>query len=166
MTEAVPDSGPVIHLAELDALDVLQDFTLRIVPAVRDEIQLHSPNALQSPHLHLVQTPEPDFSNELQSLVQAFALDRGEADSLALLEKYPEAWFLTDDAAARLAGEHRGHHVHGTIGLLLRSVRLGFRTEQQVLTLLRSLPQKSTLHLRPSFLRTIIERAEQEWRAK
>lgn len=166
MIEAVPDSGPLIHLAELDALDVLQDLTLRIVPAVRDEVQLHHPNALLSPHLHLVQAPEPEFSNELQSIVQAFALDRGEADSLALLEKYPEAWFLTDDAAARLAGEHRGHHVHGTIGLLLRSVRLGFRTEKQILSLLRSLPQKSTLHLRPSFLHAVIERTEQEWRNK
>jgi hypothetical protein len=48
MIEAVPDAGPLIHLAELDALDVLQDFSLRVAPIVREEVQRHRPNALLS----------------------------------------------------------------------------------------------------------------------
>jgi predicted nucleic acid-binding protein len=107
--------------------------------------------------------PAPEFSIELQSLIQALALDQGEAQSLALLESYPNAWFLTDDAAARLAAEHRGYHVHGTIGLLIRSVRQKYRESADVLNLLRVIPTKSSLHLRPSLLEAIIKRLETEW---
>jgi hypothetical protein len=44
MTEAVLDAGPLIHLAELDALDVLCDFSSLLVPeAVWFEVEHHAP---------------------------------------------------------------------------------------------------------------------------
>lgn len=79
------------------------------------------------------------------------------------MESYPNAWFLTDDAAARLAAEQRGYQVHGTIGILIRSVRRRQRKPEQVLALLRVLPMRSTLHVRPGLLDAIVERLEKEW---
>jgi hypothetical protein len=47
MTEAVLDAGPLIHLAELDAPDVLCDFSSLLVPeAVWFEVEHHFPEAL------------------------------------------------------------------------------------------------------------------------
>ena|GEM_PF-6476026 len=47
MTEAVLDAGPLIHLAELDALDVLCDFSSLLVPeAVWFEVEHHFPEAI------------------------------------------------------------------------------------------------------------------------
>jgi predicted nucleic acid-binding protein len=80
------------------------------------------------------------------------------------MERYPDVMFLTDDAAARLAAERRGYRVHGTVGLLIRSVRCGLRQPDAMLALLRALPQRSTLFIRPNLLATIIERVEKEWR--
>jgi len=164
MTEAILDAGPLIHLAELDALDVLSDLEiLRIPAAVWEEVANHQPKALKFPGLPLQRVVAPVPSAALQTLAQALALDRGEVEALSLLEIYPRAWFLTDDAAARLVAEQRGCEAHGTIGLLIRSVRRGQRPAHEVLDLLRSLPQKSTLHVRPALLDAIIQQLEIEW---
>ncbi len=165
MTDAVLDAGPLIHLAELSALDVLNDLTLLyIADAMWDEVARHQPQALSSPALSLQRIAAPVLSPGLRTLAIALGLDRGEVESLSLMEIYPHAWFLTDDAAARLAAEHRQYKVHGTIGLLIRSVRRGQRAPGEVLDLLRLLPQRSTLHIRPALLNVIIQRLEEEWR--
>jgi predicted nucleic acid-binding protein len=164
MTRAVLDAGPLIHLTELNALDVLGDFEgLDVPPAVWDEVALHQPEALTGARIHLrrVSTTEP--SPELQSIARALALDRGELEALAYLETQPKTLFLTDDAAARLAAEQPGYQVHGTIGLLVRSVRRGLYAPPQVLNLLHSIPSRSTLFVRPSLLDAIIRNLEKEW---
>jgi predicted nucleic acid-binding protein len=79
------------------------------------------------------------------------------------MEVYPNTLFLTDDAAARLAAEQRGYRVHGTIGLLIRSARVGRRKPPEVLALLRAIPHRSTLFVRASLLDGIVARLEREW---
>lgn len=59
----------------------------------------------------------------VQTLVQSLSLDIGEQAALSLLEQHPQAMFLTDDAAARLAATTIGYRVHGTIGILIRAIR-------------------------------------------
>ena len=60
-------------------------------------------------------------------------LDAGETEALALMERNPQAIFLTDDAAARLVAEQMRYNVHGTIGILLRSIRRGQRNPKEIL---------------------------------
>jgi predicted nucleic acid-binding protein len=164
MTEAVVDAGPLIHLAELNALDVLHDLTKSFVPnAVWEEVENYQPNALKSLGKRLERVSVAEPSPDLQTLAQALSLDRGEVEALAFLETHSEAWFLTDDAAARLTAEQRGYQVHGTIGMLIRSVRRGQKEPRQVLTLLHDIPKRSTLFIRPGLLDTIISRLETEW---
>jgi predicted nucleic acid-binding protein len=164
MTEAVLDAGPLIHLAELDALDTLIDLeVLYVAEAVWHEVAAYQPQALEFPGIRLQRIAPLPPSAELQTLALALALDRGEIESLGLMETRPRAWFLTDDAAARLAAEQRGYQVHGTIGMLIRSVRRGQRKPAEVLNLLRTLSERSTLHVRPGLLQTIIQRLEREW---
>jgi len=79
------------------------------------------------------------------------------------MELYPQAIFLTDDSAARVAAEQRGFKVHGTIGLLIRAVRKGHRTGPEVIALLRSLPSRSTLYIKPSLLNEILSSLAREW---
>ncbi len=167
MTDAVLDAGPLIHLSELDALDVLSDLeTMRVSNTVWDEVTAHQPQALKHTKVSFQRIVAPTPSSELQALALAFALDRGEIESLSLMEKYPTAMFLTDDAAARLVAEQRGYRVHGTIGLLIRSVRRGQRKSVDILGLLRILPQRSTLFMRQDVLQNIIEQLEKEWETR
>ncbi len=166
MSEGVLDSGPLIHLSELGALDAISDLNLFIPDAVWEEVATYQPSALEHSKLHLKRVSAPEPSAELSALGRAFALDRGEVEALSLLEAHPSAIFLTDDAAARLAAEQRGYKTHGSIGLLIRNVRRGQSKPDQVLALLQALPQRSTLFIRPSLLKAIIERLEKEWAKK
>jgi predicted nucleic acid-binding protein len=67
---------------------------------------------------------------------------------------------LTDDTAARLAAKTLGITAHGTVGVIVRASRRGRRTPAQVIALLRSIPEVSTLHLRRSLLQSVIAEVE------
>ncbi|MDD4448512.1 MAG: hypothetical protein PHN61_12665 [Methanothrix sp.] len=167
MTEAVLDAGPLIHLAELDALDVLCDFSLLLVPeAVWFEVERHFPEALLTEQVNLQRVKAPRPSPTLVALALSLALDRGELEALSLIDLYPHAIFLTDDSAARLAAEQRCLEAHGTIGLLIRSVRKDRRTGEDIISLLRDIPNRSSLYVRSSLLKEIVSTLEMKWNQK
>jgi predicted nucleic acid-binding protein len=162
LARIISDAGPLIHLDELDSLDLLADFPLILVPdPVWEEVQRHRPQALSGDRCRLEHETVGSLADpELEALFSAFALDAGEKGALACLRSHPGAILLTDDAAARLAAKTLGFQVHGSIGILLRAMRRGQRTRPEVLTLLRELSQRSTLHIRPSLLHEIIAEVE------
>lgn len=163
-TNVVCDAGPLIHLDELDCLDLLSDFQAILLPEqVWREVEAHRPNALKRPGI-VMQRVSVDLSEypPFLTLVRAFALDLGEQAALSLMERYPQAILFTDDAAARLAAESLGYEAHGSIGLLLRAIRRQQRTRRQVLVTLRSVPTQSSLHIRPELLQSIITQVETE----
>ncbi len=99
----------------------------------------------------------------MQTLTPPFGLHQGEREALSLCLSRPGAMLLTDDAAARLAADSLGIAAHGTLGLILRSVRRKLRTSEQVLKLLAEIPERSSLHIRPALLEQTVRRAEAEW---
>ena len=68
---------------------------------------------------------------------------------------YPLVIFLTDDAAARLVAEQLRFNVHGTIGILVRSIRRGQKSPEEVLQILSEIPLKSSLYIKASLLKEI-----------
>jgi predicted nucleic acid-binding protein len=157
----VCDAGPLIHLDEIDALDLLGDFPSVIIPdAVRQELLHHRPAALANiPTVELLQAIHA-FSPRVAALSQLFTLHRGEQEALEAADINPGCLLLTDDTAARLAARSLGISVRGTLGILVRAVRRQQRTKEQVLTLLRSLPAQSTLHVRADLLKSFIEEVQ------
>ena len=71
------------------------------------------------------------------------------------MEQTPQAMFITDDAAARLVAEQLGFNVHGTIGILIRSIRRGQMSPKEVLEILKDIPLKTTLYIKHSLLEEI-----------
>jgi predicted nucleic acid-binding protein len=152
----------LIHLDELGCLDLLADFETVYVPEqVWREVELHRPGALERSDVELQQRSVALSEYEpLQALIRALALDLGEQAALSLMISNPDAILLTDDAAARLAAEALGYRVHGSIGVLLRAIRRRQRTQHQVLIILRDLPERSSLHVRPALLEEIMSQVE------
>jgi len=154
----VSDAGPLIHLDELGCLDLLSNLRTILIPKeVWAETVNHRPKLSREElsQINIVKVgAEP--SVQLQSLCFSMGLDSGEKAAIALMESTSAKLFLCDDAAARLAAESLGFTVRGTIGVLVRSIRTGKRTREQVLALLNNLPQKSSLHLSRQLLETII----------
>lgn len=159
----VCDAGPLIHLDQLDSLDLISDFDPLLVPEeVWAEVLHHRPRALPRPFLPgPVTAGVPDA--DTRALTRAFSLDAGEAACLALLGNRKGALFLTDDSAARLVAGHLGIEAHGTLGLLIRSVRKGTRTPDQVLRVLEELPARSTLHVSSKLRAELQAMLRKEW---
>ena len=162
--DVVCDAGPLIHLDELGCLELLADFRAILVPRqVWLEIEQHRPEVLVCTRVVLQQVSvalSEDAS--FQALARALALDLGEQAALSLMTIHPGALLLTDDAAARLGAKGLGYEVHGTIGILLRAIRQRQRKPLEVLSLLRDLPSRSTLHIQHRLLQEIIGQVEGE----
>ncbi len=165
MVKAVCDAGPIIHLDELKCLELLADFEEIIIPfAVEKEIEKHRPSALQNSDLHFKRlSAQSSISDNLMTFCQIFSLDTGETEALSLMEKNPKAIFFTDDAAARLVAEQMRFKVHGTIGLIIRSIRRKQKKPETVLNILKYIPEKSTLHVKPSLLEEILFKITKEF---
>ena len=158
------DAGPLIHLDELAALDVLSDYTAVWLPeAVWNEVMHHRQPALHNTCVNLRRQSSPLPSAQVQAITSLYTLHNGEREALALCIKHSINTLLTDDTAARLAAKSLNIVTHGTLGLLIRSVRRNLRTPSAVLTLLEAIPQQTTLHIRPSLLADVIQRVQSEW---
>jgi predicted nucleic acid-binding protein len=159
----ISDAGPLIHLDELGCVDLLADFPQVLVPnRVWDELTHHRPGALAhaAPRFQRI-TPPDILSPELDALSRLLALHRGEQEALQIASAHAGCLLLTDDTAARLAARSLGLAVHGTIGILIRSLRRKQKTKTEVLTILRTIPSRSTLHIRATLLEEVIEQVKQ-----
>jgi predicted nucleic acid-binding protein len=93
-------------------------------------------------------------------MARLLALHAGEMEALRIALEHESALLLTDDTAARLAARNLSIRAHGKLGILLRAVRRGQRPKDKLLEVLRELPQRSSLHLKPSLLDDVIREAE------
>ncbi len=159
----VCDAGPLIHLDEVGCVELLADFPQVLVPiAVWDEVANHRPSVLTHNVVCFQKvTPGKAVSTELDALSRLLGLHRGEQEALQVAQTHAGSLVLTDDTAARLAARNLGLAVHGTIGVLLRAIRRKQKTKGEVVSLLRSLPTTSTLHVRTALLEEIIREVEQ-----
>lgn len=153
------EAGPLIHLHELDALDLLQDFARVFVPeTVWDELADRRPavlrrQAMRLQRVALQEAPDP----ALWVLVRALALNGGFPQAVQLARQHAPACLLADDCAARLAAEAFSLTVHGTVGVLMRAVRCRRRSPQSVLNLLEALPGRCSLRMSRDLLASLIE---------
>jgi len=108
---AVSDAGPLIHLAEIDSLELLATFDTLLVPETGyEEIEAGGvPDRLA------------DLSYELVDAdgirVGAEELDAGERAAIAVAEERGVV-LLTDDLAARESASEAGVEVRGSIGVV------------------------------------------------
>jgi len=163
--KAVCDAGPVIHLDELNCLDLLCDFQeIILADTVWEEVKHYRPTALKNTDIPFVRSVREHPKDELlRTMCRIFSLDAGETEALAIIEKDPDAMFLTDDASARLVAEQIGFKVHGTIGIIVRAIRRDFMQPEQVLKTLSEIPTKSSLYIKYSLLEGIIVKIKKEF---
>lgn len=154
----VSDAGPLIHLDELDSLDLLNAYgPILITPAVWREVHRHRPTALSRlPPSAKQREPQGISDDRLVAILEAFSLAPADREALAMAQETPGALFLTDDAAVRLVAEQLGIEARGTVGILIRAIRQESRTRAAVLDTLQTLPVRSSLHIRPALLQEII----------
>ncbi len=161
-TIVIADAGPIIHLDELNSLNLLTDFDKIIIPeTVWQEVQHHRPQALlNATDLAFVRQSALHFSAQVDALTPLYTLHAGEQEALHLCFEFKNSLLLTDDTAARLAAKNLGVTAHGTLGILVRAIRQQTLSKLEVLELLHAIPTQTTLHIRASLLTEVISTVE------
>lgn len=159
----IADAGPLIHLDELEVVQVLEDFREICIPeAVWREVDRHRPGACDKLERSRVRRLDsvPELPDSLVRWAKVLSLGRGELEALHWMAIVTGAIFLTDDAGARLAAVEMGYRVHGTIGVLLRAVRRGLLTVARAQDLVRTIGDRSTLHVRQDLVDAVLRELE------
>jgi predicted nucleic acid-binding protein len=159
--QIVSNTGPILHLHEIGALQLLRDAGDVLVPsAVDHELGgLVSGWASLRPAWLQVIEPATAETQQVQSWLSAGVIHSGEAAALALARQRNADWFLTDDTAARLIGRTMALEVHGSLGVLLWAAAAGYLDSAQAAQLLGQLAN-SSLWISPRILaeaRTALE---------
>ena len=150
----VLDAGPLIHLDELECLFLLEGFETLLIPSV-----VWNEAAQHRPLLTLSQIPHAQVANprgmpplQITAATPVAELHAGELAALTLLHECGGGWLLSDDDAARQTAEALGYSVSGTLGLMLRGIRLRLISPAQVRAMIQDLRARSTLHVSRALL--------------
>jgi predicted nucleic acid-binding protein len=119
MIRWVADTGPVLHLAEAKAIDLLPLLgEVVLPPAVHEELsRLRSPVSLPMPLR--VEPLNDRYEAKALDWCKAGLVDRGESHAIALAQQMRADILLTDDAAARLLATTLGLTARGSLGVVL-----------------------------------------------
>jgi predicted nucleic acid-binding protein len=121
MKTVVCDTGPILHLIEINLLDLLRKAGKVIIPTGVD-IELSEINLSwkeQKPSWISVERLPPNDSFNINALYNSGLLGIGETEAIILAQRLNADWFLTDDTSARVFANVIGLEVHGTLGVLL-----------------------------------------------
>ena len=145
MRLVVADAGPLVHLSEIEAIELLRSLGEMHVPeAVEQEVSVLLESWSSSrPDWVYVTSLDSSRNVESRAWEQAGLLDRGEADAIGLARQLSASWLLTDDASARLMAEALGIETHGSLGVVLFSASQGTVTKVEAEALLTRLANSS-----------------------
>jgi len=119
--KVVADTGPILHLHEAEALQLLALVGEVFIPeAVQAELNSLLPGWEHiKPDWLKVHPLSSPLREEAMNWVSAQLLNVGEAEAISLARQLIADWLLTDDAAARLLAQSLGLEVHGSLGVVL-----------------------------------------------
>lgn len=156
MPEAIADTGPVLHLHEIEHLKALRAAGPLLLPElVVEELgrRAISPSLLEAAGLEII-LRSPDGSEEAAAREDAGSTLLQPAD-LQVFALARRAGFrqlvLTDDLALRRLLESRGATVAGSIGLLVRAYASDRMSRSELEESVEALFHESSLHLSRAF---------------
>ncbi len=158
---AVSDSGPLIHLAQIGALDVLSVSKKILIPeAVFNEVSIREKPG--SPELRKSKTIKvwnlsPKSKNFSKMISIQYSIGVGESESLALSKQENISIVFTDDLKARLVAKKLGLEPHGSVGIILKAFRSGLIKKQRAISLVKDLHLKSTLFITSDLISYIVK---------
>lgn len=153
-TAAVADTGPLIHLAEIGALDLLTTLDRLVVPeTVYAELQAGGlPDQLSEIDFERIAVDDP--------IDQTPELDAGERAALAVADNQQDLVLLTDDLAAREFAQQSDIEVHGSIGIIALGYHRGMLTTDEAAKYMRALQAEASLFITDAIVEQGIELLE------
>lgn len=152
---AVSDAGPLIHLAEIDSLELLTAFDTLLVPeTVLEEITAGGvPDGVSNLSYEPIEVDD--------SGVVSNTLDDGERAAIVLAKREGIA-LLTDDLAAREMADDAGIKVRGSIGVIAVGHGYGLLDRDEAAERMRSLQRETSLFVTGAVVERGIQMLDKE----
>ena len=150
INKAVFDTGPFIHLNEIELLHVLKLFkSIIVVDEVFNELNknaaLHNKiKNIKGIKLSQLRSKNKDIS---MLLVEKHNIDLAESSSISLAMQEKADVFITDDLDARTIAKNLNIEVHGTVGVIVRAFREDIISKDIAIGKMRELYEKSSLFI-------------------
>ena len=152
--KAVSNTGPLLHLKEIEALNLLSIFDFVFIPnEVAEELKEKKFMIVRKIKVKSLDTKFKYLSN-LLSIKFDIGLAEVEAIALAMQEKAD--YFLTDDLDVRSVANSYNIEVHGTIGTVLRAFREKIIDEKTTISNINRLYANSSLFLTKELISQVI----------
>ncbi len=153
-SKVVSNTGPILHLTEVDLIKALFVFKDVFIPEeVKNELVRNKINVPK--RIRLVNI-KPKFKDIAEILVNKFSLHLGEAQSIALSLQERADYFLTDDLDARTIANLHGIEAHGTVGIILRAFREKIINKETAIKKVHELYTISSLFITKDIVNQII----------
>jgi len=168
MCNAVVDTGPLIHLHEIEHLEILTAVFGKLHLPENVKLEISNEPILQFIHQHsdkiaIHQIGEPELF-AAKNAYSDFRLHLADLAVITLLNKILDACAVSDDLALRRAIESSNRTVVGTIGVLFRGFKKGVINKPQLKQFIHLILNDSSLYLSSAFrsrILTIVEELQQ-----
>tara|TARA_Y100000310_G_scaffold86973_1_gene83877 strand:+ start:13338 stop:13823 length:486 start_codon:yes stop_codon:yes gene_type:complete len=150
--EACSDTGPILHLKEINKIELLKIFNkLFISTQIKEELQKYNikdlPNNIK---LHEIN------KDQVTLIAEKYNLDIGESSIIYLSKSLKIPIILTDDLYAREVSKSLDLKPIGTIGIILRNYREKLTTKEKTIQNLKQLHKNSTLFVTADLIKYAI----------
>jgi len=156
--QAVADAGPLIHLHEVEQIDLLSLFKILCIPGA---VWAESADKINSPPLNLNNIRHHTLTaSDVDHFVQTHSLSNlhvGERESLCLCNQLDIPLLLTDDLAVREAARRLCVRPVGSLGIVVRGYKEGILTYSEAEKSLIALYEESSLFVTQTIVEIAIE---------
>jgi predicted nucleic acid-binding protein len=157
--KAVSNTGPIIHLTEINLIKAFDIFSQIIIPE-EVEKELKNNQIVISRKIK-IRRLLPDFKDRVKILTNQENLDLGEAFAIVLAMQENADYFLTDDLDARNVAVKYNLEVHGTIGIILRAFKNKIIDKKTAIEKVNDLYSKSSLFITRDLIQQVINAIEE-----
>jgi len=151
---AVSDTGPIIHLSEINLIKAFDIFSKIIIPE-EVERELKNSKIFIFKKIKILKL-SPDSKDKVKVLTNQENLDLGEAFAIILAMQENTDYFLTDDLDARNVAVKYNLQVHGTIGIMLRAFREKIIDKNTAMEKVNELYTKSSLFITKDLVDSVL----------
>lgn len=153
--EAISDTGPILHLNEIDKLESLNIFErLYVTGLVAKELNSYGIDVLTLGIRTQILIVNVDDENRFQEITNLITKPIHPADTEVFIlarDRNYSIPVLTDDLTLRRQLEQQGALVIGTIGILVKAYHKGSMNREDLEGAIDSLFEKSTLYMSRAF---------------
>jgi len=158
-SKAVSNTGPIIHLTEINLLEAFNVFSETSIPEeVKRELEISKTIV---PRKIKVLKILPEFKDRIKILSNQENLDLGEAFAIVLTMQEKADYFLTDDLDARSVAIKYNIEAHGTVGIILRAFREKIIDKKTAIEKINELYHKSSLFITKDLVDGVINAIEE-----